>query len=94
MKSKTLWTILAAGSLVLSVGTASFASGRGGGNCENCPMSAISRKERAEIRQQLKALKDSGADGEEIKAFKDRVAGEYGVQMPEGRKNRGRNRKK
>ncbi len=94
MKSKALWTILAAGSLVFSVSTASLASGRGGGNCKNCPMSAISREERAGIKQQLKALKDSGADGEEIRALKDRIAGEYGVQMPEGRKNRGRNRKK
>ncbi len=80
--------------MVLAAPGASAAPGRRGGNCEDCPMAGLTTAQRADIRQQLKALKDSGATGEEIRDFKAGVLDEYGVGMPEGRKGRGRNRQK
>ncbi len=88
------WTAAAvAAALVVSASMNSFASGKGGGGCGDCPMSPLTAEQRTDIRARLSALKESGADGDEIKAFKAGILEEYGVEMPEGRKGQGRNRK-
>lgn len=94
MEKRYMVAAVFAVSLILSGASFSSAAGRGGGNCSGCPMSGITAEQKADIRQQLKELKESGATGEEIKAFKAGILEEYGVRMPEGRQNRGRNRKK
>ncbi len=92
MKYMVLSALLLSAVMVLTAPGASASTGRRGGNCEDCPMSSLTAAERASIRQQLEALKDSGATGEEIRDFKAGVLDEYGVEMPEGRHDRGRNR--
>lgn len=94
MKLKSITIAALAAALFFSISSFSFASGRGGGNCKDCPMANITAEQRANIRGQLNALKDSGATGEEIKAFKAEVLNQYGVQMREGQHNRGRLRGK
>ncbi len=94
MKYMVLTVLLLSAVMVLAAPGASAALGRRGGNCEDCPMSSLTTAQRADIRQQLRALKDSGATGEEIRGFKAGILEEYGVEMPEGRKGRGRNRQK
>lgn len=90
----TVLSVLLLSAVMVLAAPGAVASGRKGGNCEDCPMSSLSGAQRAEIRQQLKALKGSGATGEEIRDFKAGILEEYGVEMPEGRKGRGRNRQK
>ena len=85
--------LVLAGVLVFTTAAVSFAACRNGKDCGTCSMSALTTEQKAEIQKQLKELKDSGATGEEIKAFKARIAKEYGVQMPEGQKGKGRNKK-
>ncbi len=92
MKYMVLSVLLLSAVMVLAAPNASASPGRRGGNCEDCPMASLTAAERASIRQQLGALKDSGATGEEIRDFKAGVLEEYGVKMPEGRKGRGRNK--
>lgn len=94
MKFRVLTIAALTTAIMFSAAHITFASGRGGGNCENCPMASITKEQRANIRLQLKELKDSGATREEIKAFKAEILSEHGVRMPEGRHNRGRRNKK
>ncbi len=94
MKYMVLSVLLLSAVMVLAAPGASASPGRRGGNCEDCPMSSLTAAQRAEIRRQLEALKSSGATGEEIRDFKAGVLEQYGVEMPEGRKGRGRNRQK
>lgn len=94
MKYMVLSVLLLSAVMVLAAPGVSASTGRRGGNCEDCPMASLAAARRAEIRQQLEALKTSGATGEEIREFKAGVLAEYGVEMPEGRHGRGRNRQR
>jgi len=93
MKYKVNKMLVLAGVLVFTTAAISFAACKNGKDCGTCSMAGLTVEQRTEIQKQLKELKDSGATGEEIKAFKARIAKEYGVQMPEGQKGKGRNKK-
>ncbi len=85
--------LVLAGVLIFTTAAVSFAACKNGKDCGKCPMSGLTTEQKADIKKQLKELKDSGATGEEIKAFKASIAKKYGIQMPEGGKGKCMNKK-